>query len=81
VRTGGEHGFLNLLGACCLGFEEAVLADEEASAFSLTPERFAWRGQRADATKVARVRRELFAGFGSCSVQEPVDELRALGIL
>jgi hypothetical protein len=81
VRTGREHGFLNLLAACCLGFEEAVLADEDPAAFRLTPERFSWRGQGCDGETVARVRRELFTSFGSCSVQEPVDELRALGML
>jgi hypothetical protein len=30
---------------------------------------------------VARARRELFASIGSCSFAEPVDELRALGVL
>ena len=81
VRTGGEHGFLNLLAASCLGFEEAVLADEDPAAFRLTPERFSWRGQGCDGEKVAEVRRDLFTSFGSCSVQEPVDELEKLGIL
>jgi hypothetical protein len=81
VRHGEEHGFLNLLGACVFGFEEAVLADDDPSAFKLTPDRFSWRGQGRDADGVARVRRELFASFGSCSVQEPVDGLRELGIL
>lgn len=81
VRRGGEHGFLNLLAACCLGFEEAALADEDPGAFRLTPERFSWRGQGCDGDTVARVRRDLFASFGSCSVREPVDELRALGVL
>jgi len=81
VRRGDEHGFLNLLGACVLGFEEAVLADDDPSAFKLTPERFSWRGQGRGADEIARVRRELFASFGSCSVQEPVDELRAIDVL
>jgi hypothetical protein len=81
VRTGDEHGFLNLLAAACLGFEEAVLADEEPSAFRLTADRFSWRGQGCDGEKVAQVRRELFSSFGSCSVQEPLDHLKAMAIL
>lgn len=81
VRMGGEHGFLNLLAACCFGFEESILEDGDPGAFRLTPERFSWRGQGCDGETVARVRRELFASFGSCSVQEPVDELRGMGIL
>jgi hypothetical protein len=81
VRRGGEHGFLNLLAASVLGFEEAVLADEDPAAFRLTPERFSWRGQGRGPEEIARVRRELFVGFGSCSVQEPVDDLTAMGVL
>ena len=81
VRTGGEHGFLNLLAASCLGFEEAVLADEEPSAFRLTAERFSWRGQGCGPDTVAEVRRHLFTSFGSCSVQEPVDHLKEMAIL
>ena len=81
VRAGGQHGFLNLLAASCLGFEEAVLADDDPSAFRLTPERFSWRGQGCDGAKVAEVRRGLFTSFGSCSVQEPVEELQKLEIL
>lgn len=81
VRSGGEHGFLNLLAAACLGFEEAVLADEEPSAFRLTTDRLAWRGQSCDGATVAQVRRELFTSFGSCSVQEPVDHLKEMKIL
>ena len=81
VRTGAEHGFLNLLAAACLGFEEAVLADEEPSAFRLIADRFAWRGQGCDGERVAQVRRELLTSFGSCSVQEPVDHLKEMAIL
>jgi hypothetical protein len=81
VRHGDEHGFLNLLAACVLGFEEAVLADDDPAAFRLTPDRFSWRGQGRGPDDVSRARRELFASFGSCSVQEPVDDLTAMGIL
>jgi hypothetical protein len=81
IRRDGEHGFLNLLAAAVFGDEEAVLAEEDTAAFALDDEAFRWRDRTADAEDVARVRRELFVGFGSCSVPEPVAELRALGIL
>jgi hypothetical protein len=42
---------------------------------------FSWRGRRADVEEVARMRRERFRGFGSCSFDEPVDGLRGLGLL
>ena len=74
----GQHGFLNLLAACVFGDEEDALRDD---AFTLDAEAFRWRDRSAGAAELALVREELFAGFGSCSFEEPVDELRALRIL
>jgi hypothetical protein len=81
LPTDGEHGFLNLLAAAVFGDEEAALREADRDAFRLTPDGFAWRGRTAAAEEVARVRRELFASFGSCSVAEPVEDLKALGML
>ena len=81
IAAPGRHGFLNLLAAAVFGDEESALADDEPTAFAVTPEAFAWRGRVARATEVARVRGELFVGFGSCSIAEPADELRSLGVL
>jgi hypothetical protein len=74
----GEHGFLNLLAAALFGDEEAALRDR---AFRLDADGFAWRDRVAGAEEIARVRREAFVGFGSCSVAEPVAELVVLGVL
>jgi hypothetical protein len=81
VRTPSEHGFLNLLAAVVFGDEEQALGEADPGAFSLTADRFSWRGRTVSADELAHARRALFAGFGSCSVAEPVDELRALAIL
>jgi len=81
VRTDGEHGFLNLLAAAVLGDEAEALAETDPSAFRIGDGSFEWRGRCADAAAVARVRRDLFVSFGSCSFFEPVEELVALGIL
>jgi hypothetical protein len=78
LPTGEEHGFLNLLAACVFGDEEVALRDDS---FELDAESFRWRGRTAGADELARVRRKVFAGIGSCSFDEPVEELRALGIL
>ena len=78
LPSGGEHGFLGLLAACVFGDEEQALRDD---AFELDAESFRWSGREAGPDELARVRRELFSGIGSCSFDEPVDELRALGIL
>jgi hypothetical protein len=78
LPTGGEHGFLGLLAACVFGDEERALRSD---AFELDADSFRWDGHEAGAEELARVRRELFSGIGSCSFDEPVDDLRALGIL
>ena len=78
LRTPREHGFLNLLAAAVFGDEENALRTAEPR---VTPDGFAWGDRIATAAEVQRVRRELFVGFGSCSVAEPIDDLRALGIL
>ena len=80
VRREREHGFLNLLAAAVFGDEEEALAEEDPSAFAVTAESFGWRERSAGPDEIARAR-ELFAGFGSCSAQEPIDGLEALGLL
>ena len=81
VPTGGEHGFLNLLAAAVFGDEEDALAERGAGAFRLDAGGFRWRDRAAGPDQIARVRRGLFVAIGSCSAQEPADELRALRIL
>lgn len=83
------HGFLNLFGAAVLGatrgLSEAVLAgivaETDPAAFSLENGQFAWRDQHAPLPAVQAVRIGLATGFGSCSFDEPADDLRALGWL
>jgi hypothetical protein len=78
LPTNGEHGFLNLLAACVFGDEEQMLSTRE---IELDGDSFRAGGRSAGPEACARVRRDLFASIGSCSFDEPVGELRALGIL
>jgi hypothetical protein len=80
VRQEGQHGFVNLLAAATFGDEEAVLAEEDAGAFRMDGGVFRWRDRTASVAEVERAR-GLFVAFGSCSFDEPVDDLRALGLL
>jgi hypothetical protein len=80
IRTGDDHGFLNLLAAAVFGDEEEALAEEDAASFALTAETFSWRERTAGPEEIVGAR-ELFASFGSCSAQEPIDGLEALGLL
>ncbi len=82
------HGFLNVLGAAVLALEHQwneaeiirMLDDEDPGSFSFTDEVFAWRSYEISAVKIA-ARRELVTSLGSCSFDEPRDDLRALKLL
>jgi hypothetical protein len=80
VAQDGQHGFLNLLAAAIFGEEERALGEDDAGAFRLDEEAFRWR-DRAAATADVEQGRGLFVAFGTCSFSEPVDDLRALGLL
>ena len=83
LRHGDEHGFLNLLAAAVFdGDEEEALAEEDPRPPSrVTAEPFSWRERDGGRREIAHVRQELFVSFGSCSAQEPIDGLQALGML
>jgi hypothetical protein len=79
------HGFLNVLGAAVLAAEHrwdaaqttAMLEDEDVSSFKFDDEFFAWRDWKIDIQRL-RDRRRFVTTFGSCSFDEPRDDLRAL---
>jgi hypothetical protein len=82
------HGFLNVLGAAVLAAEHQwdeqqtskMLEDENAASFSSSDDSFAWR-QWKIATDQIKARRKLIISFGSCSFDEPREDLRALNLL
>lgn len=79
------HGFLNVLGAAVLAAEHkwdaaqaaAMLDDEVASSFTFDDEFLAWRDWKID-VRALRNRRRFVTSFGSCSFDEPREDLRAL---
>lgn len=82
------HGFLNLFvagvllhaGVLSADGVAAVIAEHHPRAFVVDPAHVAWRDVGVNAATVAAAREHCVA-FGSCSFDEPVDGLRALGIL
>jgi hypothetical protein len=66
IRRGEEHGFLNLMAA--------VTAPRDRLAEVLAEEDPA-------SLELDEASRDLFAGFGSCSWREPVEDLQELGML
>lgn len=82
------HGFLNVLGAAVLASEHRwdegdigeMLEDERAASFSFEETIFAWREWEMTAERI-NARRKYVISFGSCSFDEPREDLRALGLL
>jgi len=82
------HGFLNVLGAAVLAAEHRwdahqtslMLEDENPRSFSFTDDFFAWREWKIDVERL-QYRRKFVRSFGSCSFDEPRDDLRALELL
>lgn len=82
------HGFMNVLGAGVFAAEHkwdeektvAMLEDEDVSNFSFAEDSFAWRESKV-ATGQIKTHRKLISSFGSCSFEEPRQDLRALNFL
>lgn len=85
---GTMYGYLNIFLAAALlhagnGPETVLplLQERDPSAFIATDTAVMWRGLALDAEQIAAAR-EVFAGsFGSCSFDEPVQDLAALSLL
>ena len=88
------HGFVNvfvagvLTHASTLGPSQqpvdqlvAVLDDEDPGSFLFEDEALSWKDQRVKTEQVRVIRDQLVISFGSCSFDEPRDDLRALGWL
>jgi len=84
-----HHGFLNVFGAgviaSALNSTRAELTecllDEDPASFRFEGDRFQWRDRIVTAAQIERGRERLVCAFGSCSFDEPLDDLRTLGIM
>ena len=82
---GKMHGFLNVLGAGVLAAEHSwdeattaqMLEDEDPNSFVFAGDVFSWRNWQITADSI-KTRRELVTSFGSCSFDEPREDLRSL---
>ena len=80
------HGFVNLFLAGALAFfgadERALvktLSEEDAAAFKLDDDVIRWHDNVLIADQMEQVRSEFAISFGSCSFEEPVEDLKAMG--
>lgn len=83
------HGFINVFAAAVLAFAQDVRDDdllrmiecESAGPFVFDDDAMAWSQYRADVSVIKSARTAAALGFGSCSFQEPVEDLIHLGWL
>src|SRR5262245_29499201 len=79
------HGFLNLFVAGNLGSNEdmvrQVVAQEDPTAFRFDDRELACGPFRVPLAQVNLARRDAVLSFGSCSFDEPRDDLRAMGLI
>lgn len=82
------HGFLNVFLAAALAAEgaeagelAALLGEKDAGAFRFGADGVAWRQRRISRARLEAVRREFAVGFGSCSFEEPRQDLEEAKLL
>lgn len=82
------HGFLNMFTAAAFAWHgahgnllRAVLEEDDTRSFEFRDEGLTYRGHRLSTDEVLAARRDFAHSFGSCSFEEPVADLRELGLL
>ena len=82
------HGFLNVFLAAAFAAEgmaegtlAALLTEESPSAFRFEAGAVSWRGHSLPEARLAKARRDFAIAFGSCSFEEPREDLSEAGLL
>jgi hypothetical protein len=83
------HGFLNVLGAAVLADAlrldvpdiQAIIEEQDLRQFTLTDSFFGWNDAEATLSEIRFARQRRIMSFGSCSFDEPREDLRRLRVL
>jgi hypothetical protein len=83
------HGFLNLAILTTLAYQQslsldqaiALLEESSLASFQFSDTAIDWRTYSLSLTDIARSRQEFFRSFGSCSFQDPINDLHHLQLL
>jgi hypothetical protein len=82
------HGFLNVFIAATFAWSQAnaevvnrILNETDAQAFQFHDDGLQWKDWSATLLEIRQARRDFAHSFGSCSFEEPVNDLRDLGLL
>jgi hypothetical protein len=84
-----HHGFLNVFVAGVLAKVHslneadiaAILADRDGQHFKFEADRIAWKDWTCSTAQIATCRSGVATTFGSCSFEEPCEELGTMGLL
>ncbi len=82
------HGFLNVFGAGALAVTnhlsveqiQSILEDEDPASFVFDETSFAWKDLRVVTAEILRARQQVIS-FGSCSFDDPREDLRSMDLL
>jgi len=83
------HGFFNVFGAALLAFRHQlnsieinkIIQEEDAGHFLFASDIFSWKNLEISTSDVQNLRNTRVIGFGSCSFNEPREDLKKLGLL
>jgi hypothetical protein len=82
------HGFVNVFASAALAYAGASIDDivagleeTDATAFRFGPTGLRWRGRQITLADLHQVRAQFALSFGSCSFQEPLQDLQSWGLV
>ncbi len=83
------HGFFNVFGGAMLAHAndfdsttlQSVLKEENPATFSFTDTEFSWKDYSVTTDKIKSLRKESLLSYGSCSFDEPREDLTQLKLL
>jgi hypothetical protein len=83
------HGFLNVFGSAMLCYNSSLskseiqnmLEDEDPNNFVFSESGFSWKSHSITVDEVQNLRSLYVTSFGSCSFEEPIEDLQELALL
>lgn len=82
------HGFVNVFLAAAFirshiarSAALALIEEDSTEAFQFDEKSLSWREHKLTSEEIAEMRANFAVSFGSCSFEEPIAELRAMGLL
>ncbi len=83
------HGFLNVFGGAMLAYAHdfsddellQVLSEEDPDHFVFTDQSFSWKDYSVPTETIRELREVALISYGSCSFDEPREDLQGLGLL